>query len=208
MKSTDAQAFYTLMEKTWAAYGKPLEPMTVTVWSEDLMEYDLGVIEQALKAHRSDTERGRFVPTIADVMAKLQDHDNRPTGEQCWECSPLTEEAGVVWTEEWKQAYFSHVYPLVAEGKAIDRARSWFLQDYERRVKEARLRREPPTWESSGSLEAVHKAIQRQQAIGMVMDSRWLNHWLERNPVLPAPERKRLAHRDTDLVRVMAYVKH
>lgn len=134
-----------------------------------LQEHPIDAVRSAFEAHVKDPQRGRFVPTPADVIAQLQGlaaADGRPGSDEAWAGSlaAADEAATVVWTDEMAQAW-AVARPVHASGDKIG-ARMAFREAYDRLVDEARKARRPVHWQASlghdprQHHDAVRKAVQ------------------------------------------------
>lgn len=133
-----------------------------------LAAYDLATVRAALDAHVRDSQRGRFVPTPADVIAQIEHAiaaDGRPGAEEAWAIAVrgVDENVTVVWTEETAQAW-QICRPVFDLGDEVG-ARVAFREAYNRLVVEARMAHRKPVWtEALGfdpelRIQAVRHAI-------------------------------------------------
>lgn len=83
--------------------------------------------------------------SLADVISRIT--DGRPGPEEAWALMPKTEAEAACVTEEMSIAWGAAA-PLVTAGDHVA-ARMAFKETYERAVREARARREPPRWRLS-----------------------------------------------------------
>ena len=68
----DLRKFSELMNKVSEYYGKPpLSRGAFELFHEDLNDYPFEIVREALRAHRKHPERGRFMPTTADIEAAI-----------------------------------------------------------------------------------------------------------------------------------------
>lgn len=135
------------------------------LWFRALQEHSLDVVRAAFDAHVKDPQRGRFVPTPADVIAQIAgfaDADGRPGPEEAWAMSVLArdESETVVWTAEMAAAWGISLSVLDL-GDDVG-ARMAFKEAYARLVDEARRCRTPVSWSAS----LGHDASRRSLAVG------------------------------------------
>lgn len=71
MNKQDKQAFADGYALTCLAYEKKFNPEQAQLYFGDLSEYDVGQVISAMTAHRKDPERGRFFPSIADLIFQI-----------------------------------------------------------------------------------------------------------------------------------------
>lgn len=122
------------------------------LWFRAMEAYDLATVRAALDAHVRDPQRGRFVPTPADVIAQIEgfaEHDGRPGVEEAWALAlrARDEAETVVWTREMAEAW-SVAKPVLQLGDEVG-ARMAFREAYGRLVDEARRQRVPASWSAS-----------------------------------------------------------
>ncbi len=133
-----------------------------------LAAYPIADVRAAFDAHVRDPQRGKFVPTPADVIAQLDGlaaNDGRPDGDEAWSTALLSadERETVVWTEEMQEA-FCIARPVLDAGDRVG-ARMAFRDAYNRMVEEARKARRGATWSVSEGFdvakrgEAIRKAV-------------------------------------------------
>lgn len=155
------------------------------LWFRALAEHDLASVRAAFDAHVKDPQRGRFVPTPADIIAQISgaaSDDGRPGAEEAWAValSASDESRTVVWTQEASLAW-GICRPVLEAGDKVG-ARMAFKEAYTRLVDAARGRCEPAEWSVSIGFDAQQRdaAIEQAQTAGL----------LKGTPVvaLPAPE--------------------
>ena len=114
-----------------------------------LRAYPLQAVSQAFTAHIRDPERGKFAPTPADVVAKIEAamFNSRPGVEEAWAMIPSGEDDTIVWTAEMAEAHAACA-PLLAEGDRIA-ARMTFKEVYAKAVTRAVAAGEPVSWAPS-----------------------------------------------------------
>lgn len=119
------------------------------VFFASLQAYPLSLVSQAFTAHVRDPERGKFAPTPADVVAKIEAAmlNSRPGVEEAWAMIPAGEDDTIVWTTEMAEAHAACA-PLLAEGDRIA-ARMTFKEVYSKAVTRAVSAGKPVTWQAS-----------------------------------------------------------
>jgi hypothetical protein len=171
MNKDETAEFFALLDQACEAMGKPAKSVAAKqVFLAILGGYGIKNLRGAVYAHLSDPERGRFVPTPADIKAQIEiamQKDGRPTSDEAWSIAVQLddERATVVSNDEIAQAW------AVAREVMPDRvgARMAFRSAYERLVSEARSVARPVKWfPSMGAdlqgregplLEAVRKGL-------------------------------------------------
>ncbi len=125
---------------------------STAIWFRALMAYDLTTVNAAFDAHVRDPQRGRYVPTPADVIAQIEGtaaDDGRPGAEEGWAIAfrARDESETVVWTREIAEA-MGIARPVLDAGDDVG-ARMAFKEAYVRLVDEARNQRMPVSWDVS-----------------------------------------------------------
>lgn len=145
-------------------------PTNTALWFRALGDHRLDVVRAAFDAHVKDPQRGRFVPTPADIIAQIQgveQDDGRPGAEEAWAIALTARDEldTVVWTAEIAQAWGA-CQAVLKVGDEVG-ARMTFKEVYTRLIAESRKERQPISWEicqghdANRRLEAVVKAQQR-----------------------------------------------
>jgi len=137
-------------------------------WFAALRSYSLDAVRFGLQQHVLDQVTGRFAPTPADIVAKIEARlaqDGRPGVEEAWARSlpALDERQTVVWCEEMAQA-FAVAKPLLAQGDAVG-ARMAFRETYARLLEHARIDRERPCWHVSEGQDPALRVVAVQAAV-------------------------------------------
>lgn len=144
-------------------------PINTALFFRALAKYPLEAVRAGFDAHVGDPQRGRFVPTPADIVAQIEGlaaEDGRPGADESWAVAVMArdEAATVVWTEEMRQAW-AVARPVMDLGDEVG-ARMAFKDAYARLVDDARRRRTPPSWQLSlghdaqGRREAIERAVE------------------------------------------------
>lgn len=71
MRSEDRLQFAQLMTGISEIHGKALSKAAMALWWASLEPHSLEDVKRALGAHTRDSERGRFMPTPADVIRHI-----------------------------------------------------------------------------------------------------------------------------------------
>lgn len=177
--------FFQLLDDACDAIGKPRKTESAKMlFIEVAGGYGVENLKGALMAHLRDPERGRFVPTPADLIEKIQkalEKDGRPTADEAFAIAVQMddEHATVVTNDEISQAW------AVAREIMPDRtgARMAFRSAYERLVSRSRTENKPVQWFASLGHD-------KQGREGPLMQAAQLGR-LSMNQVqqlLPAPE--------------------
>lgn len=149
MFNNDNKEFAALIEDTADFYNKKLSTMQLKMYFDVLAHYPIGAVQAAVKAHLSDSERGRFMPLPADLIGHLEKmrFDNRPSAEEAWSnaVQAIDERVTAVWTEETSQAWYAAANELMAIGDKFNASRG-FIAKYNDLVSLARLQGKPVTW--------------------------------------------------------------
>lgn len=185
MREADFDAFGSMLDAVCGLLSRgsysPSAPNTA-LWFRALATHDLEAVRAGFDAHVRDPQRGRFVPTPADILAQITGaHDGRPGPEEAWAIALLgrDEAQTVVWTAEMAEAW-GIARTVLELGDEIG-ARMAFREAYSRLVDSARALRMPVAWSASlGFDEALRKdAISTAVMAGRLPHSELL--------ALPAP---------------------
>ena len=60
-------------QRTYATYGQRLSDEAMVTFLNDLARYPNSLVIAGLKAHRLDPESGRYPPTVAHIVEKIQE---------------------------------------------------------------------------------------------------------------------------------------
>lgn len=160
--------------------------VNTALWFRALAVYDLDTVRKALDAHVKDPQRGRFVPTPADIVAQIvgsAQADGRPGPEEAWAIALQAgdEARTVVWTDEIAQAW-GIAQPVLRTGDEVG-ARMTFREVYNRLVVEARDTGRKPLWTASLGEDKAQRDVEltRAHAAGLLPEP-------ERLVELPAPD--------------------
>lgn len=72
MTDADKGAFAALITDALAYWRQDVSAFVLRVWWDGCRGFDLEQVGKALSAHAADAERGRFPPTLADIVRQLQ----------------------------------------------------------------------------------------------------------------------------------------
>ncbi len=111
----------------------------------------------------------RGMPTIADIVQRIQLNDGRPGVEEAWAMVPKGEDATVVWTAEMCAAWGT-AYSLIVDDPIAGRMA--FKEKYLSLVSEARSKRVPVRWQAS----LGHDPEQRKRALREAVALKRLPH--------------------------------
>lgn len=151
MLDHDFDGFNEMLGDVAMVYGRALNEKQTAMYFRVLDAYPLTVVRAALDAHARDSERGRFMPLPADLIAQIERivsaSDGRPMPEEAWATAldAADERATVVWTTETAEAWWSVAEPLMSVGDRFSASRG-FMDKYQRLVSDARKRGEAVTW--------------------------------------------------------------
>lgn len=185
MRDADLDEFSALLDATCSLLSRGNYTPNATntaLWFRALREHSLDAVRGGLDAHVRDPQRGRFVPTPADVIAQIEGTataDGRPGPEEAWAIAlgSRDEADTVVWTRETAEA-MGIATPLLEIRDEVG-ARMAFRESYNRLVDEARREHMPVSWVVSLGFDSKR----RDEAVRAAVDSGRLPH-----SALPAPE--------------------
>ena len=176
MTQNDFAEFSAMLDCIAGLLNRPMPtPMQVSMFFRAVADYPLDVVRAALNAHLRDPERGRFFPTPADVIAKIEEAKgpDRPAADEAWAIAirARDEAETVVWTEEMAQAWWI-CKPVMDAGDEVG-ARMAFKAAYERLVGEARRSGVPVKWVVSEGFDVERRiaAVQRAESAGFLTPS-------------------------------------
>lgn len=168
MRESDFPAFAELLDAVSGLLSRGAYVPSAgnsALWFRALRAHPLAVVRSSFDAHVRDPQRGRFVPTPADIIAQIDGlaaDDGRPGAEEAWAMSLAArdEDETLVWTLEMAQSW-SIARPVFALGDEVG-ARMAFREAYGRLVDEARRQHLPVAWTAS----LGHDRDRRALAIG------------------------------------------
>jgi hypothetical protein len=155
MRDNDLKPFTELLDATCGLLSRGAyspSAINTALWFRALQPYTLDHVRVGFDAHVRDPQRGRFVPTPADIIAQIEGvaaTDGRPGAEEAWAIALRSRDEAdtVVWTREIAQA-IGIARPILDLGDEVG-ARMAFREAYGRLVDEARKARAPASWEVS-----------------------------------------------------------
>lgn len=184
MTENETQEFFALLDQACEVLGKPAKSVDAKMMFLSILAgYGYKNLRGAIFAHLSDPDRGRFVPTPADLKAQIDkalERDGRPTSDEAWAIAIQLqdESATVVSNDEISQAWGA------ARDIMPDRvgARMAFKQAYERLIAEARANGRPVKWFPSLGMDVQGREGPLQEGVrkGLLLE----NHVKQ---LLPAP---------------------
>lgn len=149
MNADDFGGFSALYDEVMGLYGKAVTATQKAMFFRATAAHPLQDVRAAFDAHVSDTQRGRWAPLPADILAQIESAaaaDGRPGAEEAWAIAlqAADDARTVVWTPEIAEAWGAA--RIVHHGGDQVGARMTFRETYSRLVAEARKRREPAAW--------------------------------------------------------------
>jgi hypothetical protein len=153
MRDTDFDAFGELLDAVCSLLSRGTYTPSATntaLWFRALSAHDLASVRAGFDAHVRDPQRGRFIPTPADILAQLDAADDgRPGPEEAWAIAlgAQDERTTVVWTQDIAAAW-NVAKPVLAIGDEVG-ARMAFREAYMRIIGEARAEKQPAAWMAS-----------------------------------------------------------
>lgn len=192
MRREDATEFQALLDRTCSLLSRGSyvpDPDNCALFFRALVRYDLADVRRGFEAHIADPQRGRFVPTPADILAQITGdaiNDGRPGAEEAWAIvlRGADEAATIVWTAEMAEAW-GIAKSVMDMGDEVG-ARMAFRETYTRLVDEAREQRLPAAWSATLGYDEARRAAAIQEAVDKGRLQRAdVEHML---PALPAPE--------------------
>lgn len=106
MSKPDKQRFSEAMDDLGVIYDKDISVAMKRIYWDDLGQFPIDALEAAIKAHRRDSDRGRFFPRPADILARLGGDASHIPPEAAWAIAleSLDENRTVIWTAEIERA--------------------------------------------------------------------------------------------------------
>lgn len=90
MFDSDKERFGNLMHAVAEVYDKPLSDTKLSIYWEDLKDFNFFDIRDALRKHRKDPKAGQYMPKPADVVKFIRD-SKKPTATQNTKCNYCNE---------------------------------------------------------------------------------------------------------------------
>lgn len=114
-----------------AYYGRELTESVLTRYLELLGDVPAEIVDQAIRAHQLDPERGRFFPLVADIRAKIPG-EKRLSADEAWAlCLKSLDEWATVVVSDVIMAARAIALPILDDGDKIG-ARMAFREAYDR----------------------------------------------------------------------------
>src|SRR5687768_15385685 len=160
MHQSEMEKLISAITATAEVMGTKMQPAALMMMTDDLSEYPLSSVMEALKRCRREMS-GRL--TLAAIIERVQAADGIPSADEAWALASRGEDDTVVITEQIAQA-MQIVRPLLNDGDSMA-ARMAFRDSYTRLVNEARAQHIKPKWfaslghEKSGRVQPIADAI-------------------------------------------------
>lgn len=128
----DKRKFNDMMDSLGLYYAKDVPVALKKIYWEDLGELPDDVLQNAVRAHRMDPERGRYFPRTADLVSKLGAGNQHIGSDEAWSLAleSFDESSTVIWTHEISTA--RNIAAQIWEAGDKVGARMAFKQAYER----------------------------------------------------------------------------
>lgn len=153
--------FVAALKATLGTYGREVTSQTVGIWWAILAKHELGDVQAAMIAHQSDPDAGRFAPTPAHIIAKLQGNDGFPSADEAWAVAlESMDEAATLAVSREIMAAKSIAETVMDWGDKYG-ARKAFVSAYEREVAQSRDQGRGHKW----VLSQGHDASRREEGI-------------------------------------------
>lgn len=142
--------------------GQTISPIAISVMAEDLSEYPINIVIEALSILRKESKGRMTLASIIENINKLSP-DGRPGSDEAWAMIPRDEITSVVMTNEMAEA-LSIARPLLDEGDQIG-ARMAFKESYNRIIESNKRNGIKPKWfpslgfDNEGHLPALEQAV-------------------------------------------------
>lgn len=164
LSSADKIALVEALCVTAEALGTTLSPNTAKTMADDLEQFSVSALVDALQLCRRELN-GRL--TLAAIIQRLQSADGRPGRDEAWSIGLASsdETDTVVMTEEIRLA-MSAAQPILTVGDKVG-ARMAFMSAYDRLIAEARQKGEPARWSISAGFDPQRRVAAIQQAVLM-----------------------------------------
>lgn len=168
MEQREFSDFAQVYDDVMGFYGKGAVASQKVMFFRAMSGHSLAEVRAAFDAHVKDTERGRFAPLPADLLAQIERNrqaDGRPTADEAWPIALASadESRTVVWSSETAEAW-GIARPVYLAGDEVG-ARMAFKAAYARLVSEARAAREQVRWSPSIGHDARLRDESLRQAV-------------------------------------------
>lgn len=164
LSSADKVALVEALCITAEALGTTLSPNTAKTMADDLEQFPVSALVDALQLCRRELS-GRL--TLAAIIQRLQAADGRPGKDEAWSIALASsdETDTVVMTDEIRLA-MSAAQPILGVGDKVG-ARMAFMSAYERLVAEARQLGGAARWSVSAGFDPQRRVSAIEQAVLM-----------------------------------------
>ena len=206
MRDADIGEFSKLLLDVATLLGRP-EPSAgqIALFFRAMSHHSIQAVRNSLDDHLRDPKHGRYFPTPADLIGKIEGRaadDGRPGAEEAWSIAikAADEYETVVWTAEITEAWGA-AKNVWDTGDRVG-ARMAFKEAYERCVTQARKQGEMVRWSCSMGFDKEKRAIAMAKAAdqGRLLGSEaiQLAHdvakplMIESNENIPADTRERI----------------
>ncbi len=164
MRESDYAEFSAMLDAVCSLLSRGAYVPSATntaLWFRALAAHELPDVRRAFDAHVRDPQRGRFVPTPADLIAQIDGAaaaDGRPGADEAWAIALRSDDESetVVWTAEIAEAW-QVCRPVMGIGDEVG-ARMAFRDAYVRLVDQARRDRSPVSWSVSLGFDPARRA--------------------------------------------------
>ena len=143
MKKTDRSRFAVVIGSTAELFNRHLTEAAMELWWNALSDLELDQIEQGVSRHLRDSDRGKFMPTPADVRYFCG--FRHPTGSIAWgEVLDTMESVGAYRTVLFADGVVNAVirdmggWAGVCHRQSTDENPAWVQKDFEKRYEEYR----------------------------------------------------------------------
>jgi len=148
MNKEDAEMFSNIWHTSLETYGKEPSDMQTMMAFNLLEKYSLAEIKQALAAHMSDSNAGRFMPKPADIIGHIEslNPDGFLSSDEAWAIAlDMMDEGNTVVVTDQIMYAMPTATQIYNSGDSVG-ARMAFKQAYDRLLIEARAKGESPRW--------------------------------------------------------------
>lgn len=129
-KSSQQQKMRLLIEAA-AYYGRELTESVLVRYLDLLDDVPAEIVDQAIRSHQLDPERGRFFPLVADIRAKVPGQAKLSADEAWAVCLKSMDEWATVVVSDVIMAARAIALPILESGDKIG-ARMAFREAYDR----------------------------------------------------------------------------
>jgi hypothetical protein len=177
MVERDFEPFCTMLQDVWAFYPQAKSPSAgqMAMFFRALGDHSIAQVRKGFDAHVKDSQRGRFAPLPADIVAQIEGlacKDRRPGPEEAWSIAlaAADERKTLVWTDEIAQAW--GIAKTVYDSGDEVGARMAFREAYTRILAMARQHGAPARWTASIGTDPEQRdvALQGAYASGLLLD--------------------------------------